>query len=138
MSPKPASFKIFFIKKAERGLFCELKINRQSRFHVPLAGGTPADVSVMPPMDPVRHAGLSGVEAARAMTLPKGFRATLAAAEPDVVRPIAFALDDRGRLYVAGGVNEGRALATLEIYDFKRRRWTRFSRTWNGAWMRRS
>ena len=55
----------------------------------------------MPPMDPVRHAGLSGVEAARAMTLPKGFTATLAAAEPDVVRPIAFALDDRGRLWVA-------------------------------------
>ena len=35
------------------------------------------------------------------MTVPKGFTVTLAAAEPDVVRPIAFALDDRGRLWVA-------------------------------------
>jgi putative membrane-bound dehydrogenase-like protein len=52
-------------------------------------------------MDPVRHAGLSGAEAARAMNLPKGFSVKLAAAEPDVVRPIAFTLDDRGRLWVA-------------------------------------
>ena len=61
----------------------------------------PAEITLMPPMDPVVHAGLSGSEAAKAMTLPKGFRATLAAAEPDVVRPIAFTLDDRGRLWVA-------------------------------------
>ena len=63
----------------------------------------PAEMSVLPPMDPVRHAGLSGEEAARAMTLPKGFSVMLAAAEPDVVKPIAFALDDRGRLWVAEG-----------------------------------
>ena len=55
----------------------------------------------LPPMDAVLHAGLSAEEAARAMTLPKGFSVKLAAAEPDVVRPIAFALDDRGRLWVA-------------------------------------
>jgi putative membrane-bound dehydrogenase-like protein len=62
---------------------------------------TPAEMSVLPPMDPVRHAGLSGEAAARAMTLPKGFTVRLAASEPDVVRPIAFTLDDRGRLWVA-------------------------------------
>jgi putative membrane-bound dehydrogenase-like protein len=62
---------------------------------------TPAEMSVLPPMDPVRHAGLSGEAAARAMTVPSGFSVTLAASEPDVVRPIAFALDDRGRLWVA-------------------------------------
>ena len=61
----------------------------------------PEDVNVLPPMDPVKHAGLSGEAAARAMTLPKGFTAILAASEPAVVRPIAFALDDRGRLWVA-------------------------------------
>jgi putative membrane-bound dehydrogenase-like protein len=60
-----------------------------------------SEISTMPPMDPVMHAGLSGADAARAMTVPKGFKVTLAAAEPDVVRPIAFALDDRGRLWVA-------------------------------------
>jgi putative membrane-bound dehydrogenase-like protein len=62
---------------------------------------TPAEMSVLPPMDPVTHAGLSPGEAARAMTLPPGFSATLAASEPDVVRPIGFAHDDRGRLWVA-------------------------------------
>src|SRR5215210_7489938 len=40
------------------------------------------------------------VEAAKKMTLPDGFRATLFAGEPDVVQPIAFTFDDRGRLWV--------------------------------------
>ena len=62
---------------------------------------TASEMSTLPPMDPILHAGLSGVEAAKAMTLPKGFSVKLAAAEPDVVRPIGFALDDRGRLWVA-------------------------------------
>ncbi|HEU4893802.1 MAG TPA: PVC-type heme-binding CxxCH protein [Vicinamibacterales bacterium] len=64
---------------------------------------TPADITTMPPMDPIPHAGLSARDAARAMTVPKGFSVTLAASEPDVVRPIAFAYDDRGRLWVAEG-----------------------------------
>jgi putative membrane-bound dehydrogenase-like protein len=34
------------------------------------------------------------------MTLPDGFRATLFAGEPDVVQPIAFTFDDRGRVWV--------------------------------------
>ncbi len=34
------------------------------------------------------------------MTLPKGFQATLFAGEPDVVQPIAFTFDNRGRLWV--------------------------------------
>jgi putative membrane-bound dehydrogenase-like protein len=34
------------------------------------------------------------------MTLPKGFHMTLFAGEPDVVQPIAFTFDDRGRLWV--------------------------------------
>ena len=38
--------------------------------------------------------------AAKAMTLPEGFKATLFAGEPDVVQPIAFTFDDRGRLWV--------------------------------------
>src|SRR5687768_7750945 len=39
-------------------------------------------------------------EAARRMSLPPGFRATLFAGEPDVVQPIAFTTDGRGRLWV--------------------------------------
>ncbi|MCM8534574.1 MAG: FG-GAP-like repeat-containing protein [Lentisphaeraceae bacterium] len=34
------------------------------------------------------------------MTLPKGFKSTLFAGEPDVTQPIAFTIDDRGRLWV--------------------------------------
>jgi putative membrane-bound dehydrogenase-like protein len=44
----------------------------------------------IPPRDAPRH-----------MTLPDGFRVTLFAGEPDVRQPIAMALDDRGRLWVA-------------------------------------
>ena len=62
---------------------------------------TADDFTTLPPMDPVKFAGLSGAEAVKAMQVPPGFKATLAAAEPDVVRPIAFTLDDRGRLWVA-------------------------------------
>lgn len=58
------------------------------------------DIIVLPPLDPVVNSGLSGKEAAKAMTLPKDFTVTLAASEPDVVRPISFAMDPKGRLWV--------------------------------------
>jgi putative membrane-bound dehydrogenase-like protein len=57
----------------------------------------------MPPMDSVKFAGLSPEEAAKAIVLPTGFSAKLFAGEPDVQQPIAFALDHRGRLWVAEG-----------------------------------
>src|SRR5207248_9211536 len=55
------------------------------------------------PQDIYKFAGLPPEQAAKEMTLPPGFRATLFAGEPDVKQPIAFALDDRGRLWVAEG-----------------------------------
>ncbi len=61
------------------------------------------DIIVMPPLDAVINSGLSGIEAAKAMTLPKGFKITLAAAEPDIIRPISFTIDARGRLWVVEG-----------------------------------
>src|SRR5262245_37924182 len=39
-------------------------------------------------------------EAPLRMTVPDGFKVTLFAGEPDVVQPIAFTFDDRGRLWV--------------------------------------
>src|SRR5690606_16278767 len=39
--------------------------------------------------------------AANSMTPPNGFSVTLAAAEPDIIRPISFTTDSRGRLWVA-------------------------------------
>src|SRR5207244_4460524 len=47
------------------------------------------------------YAGLKPEEAAKVMKLPEGFTVTLCAGEPDVRQPIAMALDDRGRLWVA-------------------------------------
>ncbi len=38
--------------------------------------------------------------AAAKMTVPPGFRVTLFAGEPDIVQPIAFTFDDRGRMWV--------------------------------------
>ncbi len=49
--------------------------------------------------------GLSPSDAAAAMTVPNGFRATLAAGEPDVHQPIGFTIDERGRLWVAEAFN---------------------------------
>lgn len=61
------------------------------------------DIIVLPPLDPILNSGLSGEEAVAAMTLPEGFDITLAAAEPEVVRPISFTIDPKGRLWVVEG-----------------------------------
>jgi putative membrane-bound dehydrogenase-like protein len=50
---------------------------------------------------PKRGQPLPPGEAASRMTLPDGFHARLVAAEPDLVQPIAFTWDTRGRLWVA-------------------------------------
>jgi putative membrane-bound dehydrogenase-like protein len=47
------------------------------------------------------HAGLTAEEAARAMQVPPGFSVQVGAAEPDVQQPIAMAIDDRGRVWIA-------------------------------------
>ncbi|MBL4641857.1 MAG: hypothetical protein JKX86_08560 [Verrucomicrobiales bacterium] len=44
-------------------------------------------------------------EAAKTMQVPKGFNVTLFAGEPDIKQPIAFCIDDRGRLWVAEANN---------------------------------
>jgi putative membrane-bound dehydrogenase-like protein len=63
------------------------------------AAAAPAPGARTPDFYP--HAGLPADEAAREMKLPPGFSVTVSAAEPDVKQPIAMALDDRGRLWVA-------------------------------------
>lgn len=57
----------------------------------------------LPPLDEIPHAGLSAEEAVEVMEAPDGFSITVAAGEPDVVRPIAMAIDHRGRVWVAEG-----------------------------------
>ncbi|HUS37022.1 MAG TPA: PVC-type heme-binding CxxCH protein [Verrucomicrobiae bacterium] len=53
------------------------------------------------PADDVKFAGLPPEQAAKEISGPPGFSAILFAGEPDVKQPIAFAIDDRGRLWVA-------------------------------------
>ncbi len=50
-------------------------------------------------------APLSPEETVKRATLPDGFTMTVFAAEPDVVQPIAFTIDDRGRLWVVEGLS---------------------------------
>lgn len=81
------------------------------------------DIIALPPLDPVVNSGLSGKEAARAMTLPEDFKITLAAAEPQVVRPISFTIDARGRLWVVEGhtypvpAEEGKGKDKILIFE---------------------
>lgn len=55
---------------------------------------------VPPTPDEFKFAGLSPKKAAEAMTVPEGFEVKLFAGEPDIHQPIAFCIDDRGRLWV--------------------------------------
>ncbi len=60
---------------------------------------TSADAPLVP--DEYPFSGLTAAEAAASMKLPQGFRVIPAAAEPDIKQPIAMAIDDRGRVWVA-------------------------------------
>ncbi|HAV62081.1 MAG TPA: dehydrogenase, partial [Verrucomicrobiales bacterium] len=61
--------------------------------------------AVLPEIDSVKFAGLPADRAAAEAELPAGFKMHAFAAEPDVTQPIAFCLDDRGRVWVAEGHN---------------------------------
>lgn len=52
-------------------------------------------------VDLYKNAGLPADDAAKAMTVPAGFKVTAFAGEPDIKQPIAMTIDDRGRLWVA-------------------------------------
>lgn len=68
----------------------------------------PETLARFPPLDPA--AALAG------LVVRPGFRVELAAAEPEVVDPVAFAFDERGRLYV------------VEMRDYSERRPERLGR----------
>lgn len=61
----------------------------------------PKGVPSIRPWDTVANAGLTAEAAAAAMTVPEGFHVDVIAAEPDVHQPIALAIDDNGRLWIA-------------------------------------
>ncbi|MCA9041051.1 MAG: hypothetical protein KDA65_11935, partial [Planctomycetaceae bacterium] len=72
------------------------------RFHDRQPGtATPVYVELIP--DEYPYAGLEAEDSVRVMKLPEGFSATVFAAEPEVKQPIAMAIDDRGRVWIAEG-----------------------------------
>jgi len=84
--------------------FDDFKLHAQRpKFDNELDAARLAKQNEMPPPDLVKFSGLTAEEAAKAITMPPGFKATLFAGEPDVQQPIAFSIDDRGRLWVAEG-----------------------------------
>jgi putative membrane-bound dehydrogenase-like protein len=68
-------------------------------------------------VDVYAHDGLDPKEAARAMSVPPGFNVSLFAGEPDVVQPIALAIDDRGRLWVAEAYSYPRRVPASQAKD---------------------
>ncbi len=60
-----------------------------------------SDLALLSERVPTEHSGLPPEAAARAMSVPAGFTVDLIAAEPDLHQPIALAIDERGRLWVA-------------------------------------
>lgn len=71
--------------------------DKRPQFKLPVLIAAPAiQVADLYPFE-----NLSGEEAAEKMIVPAGFKVQLAAQEPDVMQPIAMAIDDRGRLWIA-------------------------------------
>ena len=66
-----------------------------------------------PPADTVPFAGLSPQDACDKATFPPGFKMHVFAAEPDLIQPIAFTLDDRGRMWVVEGITYPRRRGTV-------------------------
>ena len=60
-------------------------------------------------LDEYPFEGIGAEQAAKAMQLPDGFKVIVGATEPDVKQPIAMAIDDRGRVWIA------------EAYEYPRR-----------------
>ena len=55
------------------------------------------------PATAAEYNGLSPQEAVKKMTVPPGFKVDLIAAEPDIVQPVAFTFDAKGRIWVVEG-----------------------------------
>ena len=71
-------------------------------FGLVVAGVLCASLNVAPAQQQEkRYDGLTPEEAAKAMTVADGFSVQLVAGEPDVSQPVAIAIDDRGRIWVA-------------------------------------
>ena len=80
--------------------FDDFNLYKEKPAFAPVAAAKGAPKANPLPTDDVKHAGLTAEEVVKAATLPPGFKLHVFAAEPDVKQPIAFCIDDRGRLWV--------------------------------------
>src|SRR5947208_13230925 len=71
-------------------------LGQASRAAAPVPDLPPGVLNTQDPKDKP----LSPQEALKKITVPEGFHVSLFAGEPDVMQPIAFDFDDRGRLWV--------------------------------------
>ena len=70
-----------------------------------LAANPQAGINHWPTKPVATTESLPAADAAKQMKLPPGFSAQVVAAEPDVVQPVAYTMDDRGRLWVVENTN---------------------------------
>ncbi|MGV3532932.1 MAG: PVC-type heme-binding CxxCH protein [Chthoniobacteraceae bacterium] len=79
------------------------------RFLPLLLAGTAVAADYDPNNDPQRPIAktesLSPAGTAAALKVPEGFSVQVVAAEPDVIQPVAYTIDDRGRLWVLENTN---------------------------------
>jgi putative membrane-bound dehydrogenase-like protein len=81
-------------------------------FHAEAPKFSPAELAQKPgpKIDPnlkpdeVQFAGLPAEKAAQVATVPAGYELKVFAAEPDIINPIAFCMDDRARVWVVEGM----------------------------------
>ncbi len=78
-----------------------------------LGSGVLSRAQTPPVADVVPFAGLSPQDACDKATLPAGFKMHVFAAEPDLIQPIAFTMDDRGRMWVVEGITYPKRRGTV-------------------------
>jgi mono/diheme cytochrome c family protein/glucose/arabinose dehydrogenase/lysophospholipase L1-like esterase len=115
--PKITNAEVMLEEMAVRDV---MTANRDRRVWSVAQGGNAAiDDSNLPPIRPVKtnlpgtkpdgsHVFLSGEEAIKHMTMPKGCKVTLFASEeqfPELVKPVQMAWDTKGRLWIASWKN---------------------------------
>jgi putative membrane-bound dehydrogenase-like protein len=70
-------------------------------FHAEKPNTKPSAAALM--ADVTEFAGLPADKAAQVATVPEGYELKVFAAEPDIINPVSFAIDDRARLWVVEG-----------------------------------
>ncbi|MCA9178104.1 MAG: c-type cytochrome [Planctomycetales bacterium] len=88
-------------------------------FSPPLQAVPPTEAPPTPEAPKIAEASDEGNEAIGGFQYPKSMDCRLFAAEPLVANPVAFQIDDRGRLYVCESFRQGRGVTDNRKHDQK-------------------